>query len=69
MAVHAPYPALIHLRFARFLKTTQQLIPAIHCGIQRLLWGFLPGPDAFQLFVHDGTNLRHIAQTQAFGEG
>ncbi|VTR25723.1 Uncharacterised protein [Serratia fonticola] len=34
--------------------------------IQRLLWGFLIGPHAFQLFIHHGTDLRHIAQTQPF---
>jgi hypothetical protein len=50
------------------LKTAQQLITALNRGVQRLLRRFLPGPYAFQFFIHDGADLRHIAQTQTFGE-
>ena len=36
--------------------------------LQRRLRRFLTGPDAFQLFVDNGTDLRHVAQTHPFGE-
>lgn len=43
-------------------------VTALNRGVQRLLRRFLPGPYAFQFFIHDGTNLRHIARAQPFGE-